>query len=217
MNIEDNIRRFKEGLPAHVALVAVSKTKTDEEIMAAFNAGQRIFGENKVQEMTEKWERLTKDIRWHMVGHVQRNKVKYMAPFVDLIHGVDSLRLLREINKQGLRFKRDLKCLLQVHIASEESKFGFDPDEIMPLIKSKEIEELDRVKISGLMGMATFTDDKNQIREEFKLLSKLFMEAKNAMPGMTVLSMGMSNDYQIAIEEGANMVRIGSSIFGPRT
>ena len=216
MSISENIALLKNSLPPEVVLVAVSKTKGDQAILEALNAGQQVFGENRVQEMTEKWERLPKEIQWHMIGHVQRNKVKYMAPFVALIHGVDSLRLLKEIDKQGKRFKRRLDCLLQIHIAEEESKFGFDAQEIIPLLKSEEFAALSHVRVRGLMGMATFTEDKAQIRKEFKGLKSLCDGAKAILPEMAILSMGMSNDYEIAIEEGSNMVRIGSRIFGPR-
>lgn len=203
-------------MPPGVILVAVSKTKGDKAILEALDAGQEVFGENRVQEMTEKWERLPKKIQWHMIGHVQRNKVKYMAPFVALVHGVDSMRLLKELDKQGKRFKRTIDCLLQIHIAEEESKFGFDSEEIIPLVRSEDFTNLTHVRIRGLMGMATFTDDKAQIRKEFKGLKSLYDRVKEILPEIDILSMGMSDDYEIAIEEGSNMVRIGSRIFGPR-
>lgn len=216
MSIEKKIVALKESIPAHVTLVAVSKTKPNEDLQEAYDAGQRIFGENKVQEMTGKWEELPKDIQWHMIGHVQRNKVKYMASFVSLIHGVDSFKLLKEINKQGEKNNRKIPCLLQIHIAEEDTKFGFDEKELLELVQDKAFLELDHVEIKGLMGMATFTDDKNQIRREFKSLNTLFQRLKTNLDGLEILSMGMSGDYQIAIEEGSTMVRIGSSIFGAR-
>ncbi len=216
MNIEKNLKSIKEDLPAEVTLVAVSKTKSTSMIMEAYNAGQRDFGENKVQEMTAKWEDLPKDIRWHMIGHVQRNKVKYMSDFVSLIHGVDSHRLLVEIDKRARNSERIIDCLLQVHIAEEESKFGFDEAEIIELLDSGKLESLKNVRLLGLMGMATFTEDSEQVRREFRGLKKLFDRLKERLPDFRELSMGMSGDYQIGIEEGSTMVRIGSSIFGAR-
>jgi len=216
MSIAENLKKIKDGLPAHVELVAVSKTKSNAEIMEAYDAGHRIFGENKVQEMTEKWSELPKDIQWHMVGHVQRNKVKHMAPYVSLIQGVDSLKLLKEINKQGRKHNRVIPCLLQIHIAKEETKFGFDEQELQALIVEEDFQDLKHVEIKGLMGMATFTDKEEVIRGEFHSLKFMFDSLKTILPGITVLSMGMSGDYRIAIEEGSNMVRIGSSIFGER-
>ncbi|QCX00247.1 YggS family pyridoxal phosphate-dependent enzyme [Aggregatimonas sangjinii] len=216
MSITQNLNKIKRSLPSGVTLVAVSKTKPEADLMEAYNAGQRIFGENKVQEMTRKWESMPKDIQWHMIGHVQRNKVKYMAEYVALVHGVDSFRLLKEINKQALKHNRVVDCLLQMHIAEEDSKFGLDADELKQILASDEFQQLKNVRISGLMGMATFTDDQVQIRREFKTLKKIFDKTKETLPEIDILSMGMSGDYQIAIEEGANMVRIGSSIFGAR-
>jgi pyridoxal phosphate enzyme (YggS family) len=216
MSIEKKLTEITNALPKHVTLVAVSKTKPNEDLQEAYDAGQRIFGENKVQEMTRKWEELPKDIQWHMIGHVQRNKVKYMASFVSLIHGVDSFKLLKEINKQGKKNNRKIPCLLQIHIAEEDTKFGFDEKELLELVQDKTFLELDHVEIRGLMGMATFTDDKNQIRREFKSLNTLFQRLKTTLDELEILSMGMSGDYQIAIEEGSTMVRIGSSIFGAR-
>ena len=203
-------------MPENVTLVAVSKTKPVSDILEAYNSGHKIFGENKVQEMTQKWEEMPKDIEWHMIGHVQRNKVKYMAEYVALIHGVDSLKLLKEINKQAKKHERVIPCLLQVHIAEEDTKFGFDADEIKELISNPEFEKLENVSVKGLMGMATFTDNMDQVRREFQSLSKLFQDLKNSLTDISILSMGMSGDYKIAIEEGSNMVRIGSSIFGSR-
>lgn len=216
MSITENLTKIKNSLPEHVTLVAVSKTKPISDIMEAYNAGQRIFGENKIQEMTEKWDMLPKDIRWHMIGHVQRNKVKYMAPYVSLVHGVDSFKLLKEINKQAKNANRKLDCLLQVHIAEEETKFGLDQSELTEIITSINLGELLNIRVLGLMGMATFTEDDNQIRKEFRYLKSLFDKTKNIIPVLSILSMGMSGDYKIAIEEGSNLVRIGNSIFGKR-
>jgi len=213
MSIKENLASILEALPREVTLVAISKTKSHDEIMKAYNAGQRIFGENKVQEMVQKWESLPKDIQWHMVGHVQRNKVKFMAPFVALIHGVDSLKLLREIDKQANKINRVIPCLLQVHIAEEDTKFGLDDVELNEILDA---EQLHNVKITGIMGMATFTSDKVQIRKEFKKLNKYFEALRKKLPDANILSMGMSGDYELAIEEGSTMVRIGSSIFGAR-
>lgn len=217
MSIQENLERITKELPDHVKLVAVSKTKSESDILEVYNAGHRVFGENKIQEMTQKWEALPKDIQWHMIGHVQRNKVKYMAEFVSLVHGVDSIKLLKEIDKQAQKHQRVIACLLQVHIAEEASKFGLDGSELKSLIKSQDFINLKNIQIVGLMGMATFTEDSGQIRREFKKLKALFDAAKIILPNFLVLSMGMSGDYQIAIEEGSTMVRIGSSIFGSRT
>ena len=216
MSIATNLNTIKEILSDHVTLVAVSKTKSNEEILEAYKSGQRVFGENKIQEMAHKWKTLPNDIQWHMIGHVQRNKVKYMAEFVTLIHGVDSLKLLMEINKQAKKYNRKISCLLQMHIAEEDTKFGLDMSELDAIIKSEEFRQLENIKIVGLMGMATFTNDESQIRKEFKHLKCIFDELKNLLPDVSTLSMGMSGDYTIAIEEGSNMVRIGSSIFGSR-
>jgi len=216
MSIAENLKKIKNELPEKVTLVAVSKTKSDKEILQAYETGHRIFGENKVQEMAEKWASLPKDIEWHMIGHVQRNKVKYMAPFVSLIHGVDSLKLLKEVNKQGKKINRVIPCLLQIFIAEEETKFGFDEQELQSLLASDELKDLSHVQIKGLMGMATFTDNKEQIRKEFQSLKTMFEALKTILPDISILSMGMSGDFKIAIEEGSTMVRIGSSIFGAR-
>ncbi|MFX0556845.1 YggS family pyridoxal phosphate-dependent enzyme [Maribacter sp. CXY002] len=216
MSIANNLLSIKNSLPDHVTLVAVSKTKPIADIMEAYDAGQRIFGENKIQEMTQKWEEMPKDIQWHMIGHVQRNKVKYMAPFVSLIHGVDSLKLLKEINKQAIKNERKICCLLQVHIAEEETKFGFDEDELLDMINHPEFKELNHVVIEGVMGMATFTEDTEQIRKEFHKLNNIFKNLKLNFESIHILSMGMSGDYKIAIEEGSTMIRVGSSIFGAR-
>ena len=218
MSISQNIQNIKASLPNNVTLVAVSKTKPVPDLMEAYNAGQRIFGENKIQEMVEKWEVMPKDIEWHMIGHVQSNKVKYMASFVTLIHGVDSLKLLEEINKQALKNNRVIDCLLQMHIAEEETKFGLNQGELEALIHSAEFGALKNIKIVGLMGMATFTDNQNQIKKEFLSLKTIFDQLKTTKGFETIntLSMGMSGDYQLAIEAGSTMVRIGSSIFGGR-
>jgi pyridoxal phosphate enzyme (YggS family) len=216
MPIKDNLNKIKESLPSHITLVAVSKTKSKEDIMEAYSAGQRIFGENKIQEMTDKQAMLPKDIQWHMIGHIQRNKVKYMAEYVSLIHAVDSLKLLKEINKQAKKCNRVIPCLLQIHIAQEDTKFGFDEKELNETIASNNIQQLTNVKIVGLMGMATFTDNTKQIRKEFKQLKHLFEKTKTTLPDLSQLSMGMSGDYQVAIEEGSTMIRVGSSIFGSR-
>ena len=216
MPISKNITALKENLPNHVSLVAVSKTKPVEEILEAYDTGHRVFGENKIQEMVHKWKTMPKDIQWHMIGHVQRNKVKYMAEFVTLIHGVDSLKLLKEINKQAIKHNRIISCLLQIHIAVENTKFGLDEKELKELIISEEFNSMKNISIRGLMGMATFTQDQNQIRKEFRYLKSLFDQTKNTLLEIDTLSMGMSGDYQIAVEEGSTMIRIGSSIFGAR-
>lgn len=214
--IKENIHNFKKNIPENVTLVAVSKTKPIADLQEAYDAGQRIFGENKVQEMVEKYEALPKDIQWHMIGHLQSNKVKYMAPFVDLIHGVDSFSTLKEINKQAAKNNRVIKCLLQASIADEETKFGLSFEEITAILASKELTEMKHISIVGLMGMATFTDDTLKISSEFSSLKKLFDALKVSNPSLTILSMGMSGDYQIAIENGSTMIRVGSSIFGNR-
>ena len=219
MSISKNLNNIKSQLPANVTLVAVSKTKPVADLMEAYNAGQRIFGENKIQEMTDKWEVMPKDIEWHMIGHVQTNKVKYMAPYVSLIHGVDSLKLLQEINKQAAKNNRVIDCLLQVYIAEEESKFGLDEQELEEILSSTEFKQLKNIRIVGLMGMATFTENKNQIEKEFKHLKTIFdkiNELSIINYPLSILSMGMSGDYQLAISCGSTMVRIGSSIFGSR-
>lgn len=216
MSIKENLLKIKASLPDDVTLVAVSKTKSNEEIMEAYDSGQRIFGENKIQEMTSKWLALPKDITWHMIGHVQSNKVKYMAPYVSLIHGVDSFKLLKEINKQAQKNDRVISCLLQMHIAEEATKFGFNREELETMIQSDSFNSLHNIKIFGLMGMATFTEDKDQVRQEFSSLKTNYVHFRKTLPHMNIVSMGMSGDYNIAIEEGSTMVRIGSSIFGMR-
>ncbi len=212
---------WAELKPFSAKLIPVSKTKPNSDIVEAYDAGNRIFGENKVQELTQKAEELPKDIEWHFIGHLQRNKVKFIAPFVHLIHAVDSLRLLKEINKQALKNEKVIACLLQVHIANEEAKFGFDAEELKGLISNPEIANLENINIIGLMGMATNTNDRQQISNEFKGLKDLF-EDINGLPlpfniKMEELSMGMSGDYKLALEQGSTMVRIGSSIFGLRS
>ncbi|WGK93995.1 MULTISPECIES: YggS family pyridoxal phosphate-dependent enzyme [Flavobacterium] len=221
MSIQDNLHSIKAKLPENITLVAVSKTKPVSDLMEAYEAGQRIFGENKIQEMTEKWEVMPKDIQWHMIGHVQTNKVKYMAPFVSLIHGVDSLKLLQEINKQAQKNNRIIDCLLQVYIAEEESKFGLDEKELNEIFEFVQDakNEMNHIRIVGLMGMATFTNNQIQVKKEFSRLKTIFdkysqLETSNLK--LQTLSMGMSGDYALAIECGSTMVRIGSSIFGNR-
>jgi pyridoxal phosphate enzyme (YggS family) len=219
MSIAQNLLQIKAQLPEQVTLVAVSKTKPIADLMEAYHIGQRIFGENKIQEMTEKWEAMPKDIEWHMIGHVQTNKVKFMAEYVNLIHGVDSLKLLVEINKQALKHNRIINCLLQVYIAEEESKFGLDENELSEVLNSDEFKTLQNIQIVGLMGMATFTENQSQIKKEFQNLKTIFdkvnqLETNNLK--LETVSMGMSGDYQLAIECGSTMVRIGSSIFGVR-
>lgn len=220
MSIASNIQSFNDLLKnTQARLIAVSKTKPNEDLLTAYEAGQRAFGENKVQELSRKAEELPKDIEWHFIGHLQRNKVKYIAPFVSLIHGVDSLRLLVEVNKQAIKNNRVIECLLQVFIADEETKFGLSRDELNELIQSTEFKALENIKVIGLMGMATNTDNKEQIRSEFAGLRSLFEELKDSSfqnLEMREISMGMTGDYQIACEEGSTMVRIGSAIFGAR-
>lgn len=215
MSIREQLNKVKASLPAHVTLVAVSKTKPIEDLEEAYQAGQRVFGENKIQEMTAKWEALPKDISWHMIGHVQRNKVKYMASYVDLIHGVDSVSLLKEIDKQGAKHQRVIPCLLQVHIAREDTKFGFDDLELKELMESNELETLKHIKIKGLMGMASFTSEAEVVSKEFAHLKSLFDTYKSRFEFDT-LSMGMSDDFPLAIDHGSTMVRVGSLIFGAR-
>ncbi|MCP4458206.1 MAG: YggS family pyridoxal phosphate-dependent enzyme [Cytophagales bacterium] len=220
MSVTDNIVDLKATLPENCTLVAVSKTKPSEAIQEVYNSGHRDFGENKVQELVEKAELLPKDIRWHMIGHLQRNKVKYIAPFVHLIHGIDSLKLLKEVNKQAEKNNRVIDCLLQIHIAKETTKFGLDKEDVNDLLKSDELIVLKNVKIVGLMGMATNTKDEDQVIHEFNELKKIFEELR-PLSGthdleMTHLSMGMSSDYRLAIEAGSNMIRVGSKIFGER-
>ena len=221
MLIQQNLELLKNDIPEGVTLVAVSKTKPISDIQEAFDSGQMIFGENKVQEMVNKYDALPKNIQWHMIGHLQRNKVKYMAHFVDLIHGVDSLKTLKEIDKQAKKHDRVINCLLQARIAKEETKFGLPFDEIEQIVNSEEFNSLKNIKITGLMGMSTFTDDEDQIASEFKSLKYFFDKLKSdhlSTPNfqLLTLSMGMSGDYKIAIENGSNMIRVGSKIFGVR-
>ncbi|MFD0835817.1 YggS family pyridoxal phosphate-dependent enzyme [Mariniflexile aquimaris] len=219
MSIQENLNKITVTLPKHVTLVAVSKTKPVNAIMEAYKAGQRVFGENKIQEMVDKYDVLPNDIQWHMIGHVQKNKVKYMASFVSLIHGVDDIKLLEEINKQAKKHDRIINCLLQIKIASEDTKFGMTPMEAKSLLLSPVFSELKNIKVVGVMGMATFTDNQSQIKNEFTLLKTTFdtlksFETFNFKP--EIVSMGMSGDYELAIECGSNMIRVGSSIFGER-
>ncbi|MDO8927678.1 MAG: YggS family pyridoxal phosphate-dependent enzyme [Bacteroidota bacterium] len=220
MSIAENIEKVKANLPEKVRLVAVSKTKPAELLLEAYDCGQRSFGENKVQEMVWKFDELPKDIEWHFIGHLQTNKIKYIAPFVHLIHGVDSFKLLKSIDAEAKKVGRIIPCLLQFHIAEEESKFGLSMQEATEMLNSTEYKVLGNVKISGVMGMATYTDDENQIRKEFTNLKKHFEKLKleffTANFDFKEISMGMSGDYLIAIAEGSTMVRIGSTIFGER-
>lgn len=218
--LADHINNILNELPSDVVLVAVTKTRPVEDLQQAYDCGLRDFGENRVQEMIDKQPQLPADIRWHQIGHLQTNKVKYIAPFVHLIHSVDSLKLLTEINKQALRAGRVIDCLLQVFIATEESKFGLDEQEVRDILSSEEFAGLKNIRIRGLMGMATFTDNMEVVRNEFATLKKLFGRIQNEFfsgsSDFNILSMGMSGDYHIAIEEGSTMVRIGSAIFGER-
>jgi PLP dependent protein len=221
MSIQENLSKIKSTLPPHVTLVAVSKTKPVKDLIEAYHAGQRIFGENKIQEMTEKWEQMPKDIQWHMIGHVQSNKVKYMIPYVSLIHGVDSLKLLKEINRLAAKWRKKVDCLLQIHIAEEDTKFGLDEKELDEILKQVQNDNasFSNIRIVGLMGMATFTENQEQIKREFLHLKSIFDQHKQLETSnlkLETLSMGMSGDYQLAIECGSTMVRIGSSIFGTR-
>lgn len=214
--IKENINKIKSNIPKNVTLVAVSKTYPNSAILEAYEAGQKAFGENKVQELVTKYETLPKDIEWHMIGHLQTNKVKYIAPFVHLIHGIDSLKLLTEVNKRAQSNQRNINVLLQIHIAKEETKFGFSEEEVISLFQSNELTKLTNIAVVGLMGMATNTPNEEQIRNEFKGLKSLFQKLSTLNSKLTILSMGMSSDYKIAIEEGSTMIRVGSSIFGQR-
>ena len=218
--VQENISRVKAKLPSNVTLVAVSKTKPVEAILEAYESGQRIFGENKVQEIVAKRDLLPSDIQWHQIGHLQSNKVKYIAPFISMIHSVDSLKLLSVINENAKKCDRLIDCLLQFHIAEEETKFGFSIDEVVALLSSKEYALMSNVRICGVMGMATYTDDTEQIRKEFRNLHSYFVKLKQDFfsdnDSFKEISMGMSSDYMIAVEEGSTMVRIGSEIFGSR-
>lgn len=216
MFVKENLNNFKETLPSHVSLVAVSKTKPVSDIRGAYEAGHRIFGENKIQEMVNKHEVLPEDIEWHMIGHLQRNKVKYMAHFVSLIHGVDSLKTLKEIDKQAKKHDRVINCLLQAKIAKEETKFGLSFEDVENILKSDELSDLTHVKVKGLMGMASFSSDQQIVSGEFKNLKSLFDQLNKDGHELQILSMGMSGDYKLAIAQGSNMIRVGSAIFGPR-
>jgi PLP dependent protein len=220
MSIEDNLRNLLKTIPDHVKLVAVSKTQPVESILRAYNSGQRIFGENKVQELTEKQPQLPTDIKWHMLGHLQTNKVKYIAPFVSLIHSVDSLKLLMEINKEAAKNNRIIDCLLEFYIAKEESKFGLSTEEALDIMTSDDYKNMNHIRICGVMGIASFVDDLAIVRGEFKALARIFSQLKSEFfPDknyFSEISMGMSSDFQIAIEEGATMVRIGTAVFGER-
>ena len=214
--LNKNILRIISDIPENVKLVAISKTKSAEDIRMAYETGQRVFGENKIQEMSAKYEDLPKDIKWHMVGHVQSNKIKYMAPYVDLIHGIDSLKSIKILNKEGAKNNRILNCLLQLKISKEESKFGLGEKLFKEIIYSDQYKEMKYVKIKGLMAMASNTNEKSIIRSEFVHAKKIFDEINNGDKSFEILSMGMSNDYKIAIECGSNMIRLGSLIFGER-
>lgn len=220
MSVAQNIKYFIENeIPSNVKLIAVSKTKPVETILEAYQSGHKIFGENKVQELVDKYEKLPKDIEWHMIGHMQSNKVKYIAPFVKLIHGVDSFKLLKIINKEGEKNNRVIDCLLQFHIAKEETKFGLDLVEVQDFMESEKLKGFKNINVVGVMGMATFTENEDQIRSEFKELVYIFNQLKSnyfSEESFKEISMGMSGDYKIAIEEGATMVRIGSLLFGAR-
>jgi PLP dependent protein len=220
MTIKSNIQSIRQHIPSHVQLVCVSKFNPNQSILEAYETGERVFGESKVQELCEKYESLPKDISWHFIGHLQSNKIKFIVPYISLIHGVDSYKLLVEIDKQASKAGKTINCLLQIHIAQEETKFGFSADELLEMLRVGEWKELKNITICGLMGMATYTGNREQIRNEFKRLKKLFDNVKtqyfNAEPSFSELSMGMSDDYQLAIEEGSTMVRVGSLIFGHR-
>jgi PLP dependent protein len=220
MTLTNRLKEVQSKIPENVTLVAVSKTKPAEMILELYNSGQRVFGENKVQELCDKFEVLPKDIEWHLIGHLQTNKVKYIAPFVSLIHAVDSLKLLQEINKEALKNNRVINCLLQFHIAQEDTKFGLNFDEAEVILQSKEFVEMHNIKVVGVMGMASFTDNKELIEDEFRTLYNYFHLIKSHYfkynSDFKEISMGMSGDFEIAIEEGSTMVRVGSSIFGER-
>jgi len=218
--IKENLNRVKKSIPSHVTLVAVSKTKPNELIEEAYAAGQRVFGENKAQELKSKAEALPNDIEWHFIGHLQTNKVKYIAPYTSLVHSIDSLKLLKEVNKQALKNNRVINCLLQFHIATEESKFGLSLEESLQLINSEEFIALKNIKIVGVMGMASFVNSEEQVKTEFASLKNIFDQLKSGYfkqsDDFKIISMGMSGDFKLAIETGSNMVRVGSLIFGNR-
>lgn len=217
--IQENITKLQERIPADVKLVAVSKFKPKELLLEAYEIGFRAFGENYVQELVDKYEALPKDIEWHFIGHLQTNKVKYIAPFVHLIHSVDSFKLLKEIDKQGAKNERVIECLMQIYIAKEDSKTGMDKAEFLEMLESGEFKSLRNIKVRGLMGMSTFTDNMDLVREEFRSLKNLFEQTRKIQADNFLLqeiSMGMSGDWQLAVEEGSTMIRVGSSIFGSR-
>jgi len=220
MSIAENIRKIQSELGENTRLVAVSKTKPNEDIIEAYNVGQRLFGENKVQELTGKYESLPKDIEWHFIGHLQTNKVKYIAPFISLIHGIDSFKLLKAVNKEAKKKGRVIDCLLQFHIATESTKFGLNAEEAEAILNDEQYKTLENVRIAGVMGMASYTDDEEQVRNEFRSLKNIFDRLKNDFfadeESFKEISMGMSGDYKLAVEEGSTLVRIGSSIFGAR-
>ena len=214
--ITKRIKEIRDSINKDVELVAVSKTKSNKEILEAYNAGQKVFGENKIQEMTEKYEELPKDIKWHMVGHVQSNKIKYMAPYVDLVHGIDSLKSLKILNKEAKKNNRVIRCLLQLKISDEFTKFGLSREEIESILNSINILDLMNINVAGIMTIGSFTEKMNVIVKEFDKTKKIFDSLKTAFPNLKILSMGMSNDYKIAINHGSNMIRVGSLIFGKR-
>lgn len=218
--VKENLKNILDKLPKDVQLVAVSKTKPAELIQEAYDTGQRIFGENRAQELAEKAESLPKDIEWHMIGHLQRNKVKYIAPYVTMVHSIDSYRLLKEVDKEAKKNDRVIQVLLQFHIAREESKFGFSLEEVLEMVEDEDFPKLENIAIRGVMGMATFTDNQEKVSEEFQALNNYFLVIQSRCfkfnDQFNIISMGMTNDYEIAIEEGSNMVRIGSAIFGAR-
>ena len=214
--ITKRIKEIRDSINKDVELVAVSKTKSNKEILEAYNAGQKVFGENKIQEMTEKYEELPKDIKWHMVGHVQSNKIKYMAPYVDLVHGIDSLKSLKILNKEAKKNNRVIRCLLQLKISDEFTKFGLSKEEIESILNSINILDLTNINVAGIMTIGSFTENMNVVVKEFDKTKKIFDSLKTAFPNLKILSMGMSNDYKIAINHGSNMIRVGSLIFGKR-
>jgi len=214
-SISQNLKQLKSEISHNVTLVAVSKTKPKEAVLEAYATGHRIFGENKVQEMTQKWEELPRDIQWHMIGHLQTNKVKYIAPYVSMIHSLDRVKLANEIDRQGARYRRVIDCLIQIKIAKEEEKFGFEPNEALTFLEQLRTNPMPNINIRGVMGMATFTQDSEQIKHEFSLLKTFFDQNKSAH-NLEILSMGMSGDYPLALELGSNMIRVGSAIFGSR-
>lgn len=220
MSVKDNLLKIRQSIPSNVTLIAVSKTKSIEDILEAYQAGQRIFGENKAQEMKEKHALLPKDIQWHMIGHLQENKVKYIVPFVSMIHSVDSLKILLAINKRALLCNRVVDCLFEMDISHEESKFGLSMEELVSILSSEEYKQMKNIRICGLMGIGSITEDKEQTRKEFRTLKEMFLEIKQKFFSnseyFSQISMGMSSDYDLAIQEGSTMVRIGSSIFGAR-